>query len=44
MVVVPYDIIMVRTTVIDGANQYEGIPEKAIKAVLVCNWIKSFVV
>ena len=35
MVVAPNDIIRFKTTVIDGVNQNEGIPEEAIKAVLV---------
>ena len=37
MDVVPNDFVRFKTTVIDGLNQYEGIPEGAIKAVFVCN-------
>ena len=36
MVVAPIDIIRFKTTVIDWVSQYEGIPDKVIKAVLAC--------
>ena len=37
MDVVPNDFVWFKTTIIDGLNQYERIPEGDIKAVFVCN-------